>query len=96
MATAYANYSVLHPISAAYGVRFLITELLDERTVNSPFPSLLSNLYYRYLQQHSTWRLRKPYICGPQKRLDRERSQALPRMIKVFLAIQSLNFRNPL
>lgn len=40
MATAYANYSVPHPISAVYGVRFLITELLDERTVNSRFPSL--------------------------------------------------------
>lgn len=43
MATAYANYSVLYPVFAMYCVNFLITELLDERTVELippffPFP----------------------------------------------------------
>lgn len=33
MATTYANNSVLYPISDTYCMRFLITELLEERTV---------------------------------------------------------------
>lgn len=43
MATAYANYSVLYPISAIHSLRFLITELVVERTVElipAFFPSL--------------------------------------------------------
>lgn len=50
MATAYANYSVLFPISAVYSVSFLITELLDERTVALippflPFPLIFAGIY---------------------------------------------------
>lgn len=52
MATAYANYSVLYPISAVDCVRLFITELLDERRVELipsflPFPLIFIAGIYR-------------------------------------------------